>query len=122
MLSCLVNERLLREWAERERRVFSSRERKDSKFPTPKQCKSCWLDDANEVWDPSAIVKFLERFYWPSTSQIHLRHLELDQHEANPLSQQALGFVLLPILCIVFQFMKRYVKQVLRNPPTSKLE
>jgi hypothetical protein len=60
-----VNERLMKEAAQRENRKVTHQETLASRFPTKKMCPDCWLDANMTTWDNSKVFRFLDNWFWP---------------------------------------------------------
>lgn len=60
-----VNIRIMKEDAFLQGRNVTTEEIDAAKFPSKSMCKSCWLDESMELWDPVEVFLFLEKRYWP---------------------------------------------------------
>ncbi len=61
-----VNERLMKEVAQRSNRKVTHEETLASRFPTKKLCPDCWLDENMTKWDNATVFRFLDEWFWPS--------------------------------------------------------
>jgi hypothetical protein len=100
-----VNERLMKEAAQRQRREVTHEETLASKFPTKKLCPDCWLDENMTQWDNVRVFHFLDEWFWPANEpavdQFHDMTETVDVHvRPNTLSARALktSFVASPTL------------------------
>lgn len=60
-----VNERLMKEAAQRQNRKVTHQETLASRFPTKKMCPDCWLDANMTTWDNAQVFSFLDDWFWP---------------------------------------------------------
>lgn len=120
-----VNERLMKEAAQRQRREVTHEETLASKFPTKKLCPDCWLDENMTQWDNVRVFHFLDEWFWPTnepavnlfndmaeTMDLHVRASTLSARalKSSFVASPTLGFsvisligcllVLLPIIAV----------------------
>lgn len=98
-----VNERLMKEAAQRQRREVTHEETLASKFPTKKLCPDCWLDENMTQWDNVRVFHFLDEWFWPTNEPTVDHHMAetVDVHvRASSLSARALrlSFVASPTI------------------------
>lgn len=98
-----VNERLMKEAAQRQRREVTHEETLASKFPTKKLCPDCWLDENMTQWDDVRVFHFLDEWFWPANEPAvdHRMAETVDVHDrASSLSARALklSFVASPTI------------------------
>ena len=65
-----VNERLMKEAAQRQHREVTYEEILASKFPTKKLCRDCWLDENMTQWDNVRVFHFLDEWFWPTNEPV----------------------------------------------------
>ena len=123
-----VNSRLMKEAAERERRIVSKQEILASKFPTKNMCPQCWLNDNMEEWNVEEVFSFLQKWYWTIDGNGQdggggRSATWMDGHRVDaggtPLSAMGLGLAVAPFCLVLVLFFGRTFTIVKRSSYTK---